>query len=112
MQKLCGIERPPETTPAERMAAYLECVRTMPPSLVPSFDAKLRRQDGVVFPVTLHISGLRDGSGAVSGLVAVAVDQTSTLRQEQDLRESLETVLRPGPAYPACARFLRGAFWT
>ena len=90
MQKLCGIERQQETTPAGRMAAYFECVRMLPPSMVPSFDAKLRRQDGVVFPVTLHISALRDGSGAVCGLVAVAVDQTSTLRQEQDLRESQE----------------------
>ena len=34
-------------------------------------------------PLTLHISGLRDGEGAVTGLVAVAVDQGGTLRQDQ-----------------------------
>ncbi len=72
------------------MAAYLDCVRTLPPSMVPSFDAQLRRKDGVVFPATLHISALRDGTGAISGLVAVAVDQSATMHKEQDLRESQE----------------------
>jgi len=90
MQKLCGVERPPESTSAGRMAAYLECVRTLPPSMVPSFDAKLRRKDGAQVPVTLHISALRDNIGAISGLVAVAVDKSATLHQEQDLRESQE----------------------
>jgi len=90
MQKLCGIERPPEATSAGRMAAYFECVRMLPPSMVPSFDVKLRRKDGVVVPATLHISALRDSSGAISGLVAVALDQSSTLHPEQDLRESQE----------------------
>ena len=75
LEKLCGIERPPEPTPIGRMAAYLDCVRTLPPSMVPSFDAKLRRKDGAIVPVNLHISALRDGFGAVSGLVAVAVDR-------------------------------------
>jgi PAS domain S-box-containing protein len=90
LQKLCGFERAPETTAAGRMAAYLECVRTLPPSMVPSFEAKLLRKDGVVVPVTLHISALRDGAGAIAGLVVVAVDQTATLHREQDLRESQE----------------------
>ncbi len=90
MEKLCGVERPPEPTPEGRMAAYLDCMRTLPPSKVPSFEAKLRRKDGAIVEVNLHISALRDGSGAVSGLVAVAVDQTATLHREQDLRESQE----------------------
>lgn len=90
MQKLCGIENPPELEPDARMAAYFDCVRTLPPSMVPSFDARLRRKDGTVVPVTLHISALRDDSGAVSGLVAVAIDQTATLHQQHDLRESQE----------------------
>ncbi len=82
MEKLCGVERPPEPTPAGRMAAYLDCVGSLPPSKVPSFEAQLRRKDGVPIPVTLHISALRNGDGVVTGLVAVAVDQTATLRQE------------------------------
>jgi len=90
MQKLCGVERPPEPTPEGRMAAYIDCLRTLPPSMVPSFNAKLRRKDGVIVPVNLHISALRDGSGAISGLVAVAVDQSATLHKEHDLRESQE----------------------
>jgi len=90
MQKLCGIERPPESTPEGRMAAYVDCVRTLPPSMVPSFDAKLRRKDSTIVPVTLHISALRDGSGAISGLVAVASDQSAILHKEHDLRESQE----------------------
>jgi PAS domain-containing protein len=90
MEKLCGIERPPEKTAAGRMAAYLNCVRMLPPSRVPSFEVQLRRKDGVLIPITLHISALRDGDGAITGLVAVGVDQASTLHQEQALRESQE----------------------
>jgi PAS domain-containing protein len=90
MQKVCGVERPAEPTPAGRMAAYLDCVGALPPSMVPSFDAKLRRKDGVQVPVTLQASALRDGTGAISGLVVVAIDRTATLHQEHDLRESQE----------------------
>jgi PAS domain S-box-containing protein len=90
MEKLSGVKSQPEPMPAGRMAAYLNCVRALPPSQVPSFDVQLRRKDGEVFPVTLHISALRHASGVISGLVAVAVDQSATLRKEQDLRESQE----------------------
>jgi PAS domain S-box-containing protein len=90
MQKLCGIQRPPEATHAGRMAAYLDCVRSLPPSRVPSFDALLRRKSGELLPVTLHISALRDSDGSITGLVAVAVDQGATMRQEQAQRESQE----------------------
>ncbi len=90
MEKLCAVERPPEPTPAGRMAAYLDCVRMIPPSQVPPFDAQLRRKDGVLLPVTLHISALRDGTGALAGLVVVALEQTAILHQELALRESQE----------------------
>ena len=90
MEKLCGVQRPPEPTPAGRLAAYLNCIRTLPPSMAPSFDAQLRHKDGAVFSATLHISALRDASGTITGLVAVAVDQTATLRHEQIARESQE----------------------
>ena len=90
MEKLCAIERPPASTPAARMAACMECVRTLPPSRVPSFDAQLRRKDGLLIPVTLHISALRCRDSAVIGLVAMAVDQSATVRQELALRESQE----------------------
>jgi PAS domain S-box-containing protein len=87
---VCGPERPPQPPPAGRLAAYLDCVRALPPSMMPSFDAQLRRKDGEDFPATLHISALRGVSGEITGLVAVAVDQSATLRQEQAQRESQE----------------------
>jgi PAS domain S-box-containing protein len=90
MERLCGIQRPTEPTARGRLAAYMTCVRTLPPSQVPSFDAQLRRKDGALFPVTLHISAMRDGSGALTGLAVVALDQSATLHQEQALRESRE----------------------
>jgi PAS domain S-box-containing protein len=90
MERLCGVQRSPDPSSAGRMAAYLDCVRTLPPSRVPSFDAQVRRKDGVLVPVTLHISALRNRAGGLDGLVAVAVDQTATLRQQQALRESQE----------------------
>jgi PAS domain S-box-containing protein len=90
MQKLCGIERPPAATYTERLAAYLDCVRTLPPSQVPSFDARILRKDGSALPATLHISALTDSSGSLTGLVAVAVDQSLTMRQEQAEQESQE----------------------
>ena len=93
MEKLCGVERPPEPTPAGRMAAYLKCVRTLPPSMVPSFETKLRRINGEIFPATVHISALRNASGGITGLVGAAVDQTMILHQEQVRRESQERYL-------------------
>ena len=90
VQKLSGLENPQQPTPAGLMAAYLECVTALPPSMVPSFDARLRRKDGGAVPATLHISALRDGAGAATGLVFVALDQSATLRHEQALRESQE----------------------
>jgi PAS domain S-box-containing protein len=90
MQKLCGIQKTPEPTPAGRMAAYTDCVRSLPPSRVPSFEVQLRRKDGEFVPIALHTSALRDSDGVIRGLVAVAVDQCASLRQDQALRESQE----------------------
>ena len=90
MEKLCGFDRPPAPTPALRMAACMECLRSLPPSRVPSFEAQLRRKDGALIPITLHISALRDPHAAIVGLVAMAVDQSATMRQDQAQRESQE----------------------
>lgn len=90
MFKLCRVERPADATGAGLMAAYLQCVRMLPPSTVPSFDAKVRRKDGVHIPVMLHISALRDAAGELTGMVAVAVDQSDNLHREQAQRESQE----------------------
>jgi PAS domain S-box-containing protein len=90
MEKLAGVDRPPRDTPEERLAAFVECVRALPPSMVPSFDAQIMRRGGESFPATLHVSAIRDGNGLITGLLAVAVDKTATLRQEETSRESLE----------------------
>jgi PAS domain S-box-containing protein len=90
MEKLAGVERPPRDTPEELLAAYVDCVRALPPSMVPSFDAQIMRRGGESFPATLHVSAIRDGNGLITGLLAVAVDKTATLRQEETSRESLE----------------------
>jgi PAS domain S-box-containing protein len=90
MEKLCGLQKPPAPTAGGRLAAYLDCVRTLPPSMVPSFDAQLRRKDGADLPVTLHLSALLNTAGELTGLVAVAADQSATLHEEDALRESQE----------------------
>jgi len=90
MQRLCDIERAVPSTSEARLKTYMECVRSLPPSHIPSFEVQLRRKDGELIPVTLHTSGMRDASGTITGLVAIAVEQSATLRQDQALRESQE----------------------
>ena len=74
MQKLCGIDKPIESTPAGRIAACLDCVRALPLGVAPTFDSQLRRRDGQLIPVTLRLSALRDQQGEFRGLMAVALD--------------------------------------
>jgi PAS domain S-box-containing protein len=90
IQKLCHVIRPPEPTPAGRMAAYLDCVRMLPPSMVPSFSAHVLHKDGSLIPVTLHISALHGPMAEYTGMVAVAVEQGSIPQREQAQRESQE----------------------
>jgi len=90
MKQLCNMNQPTEKNTPARLAAYFDCVRTLSPSTVPSFDAQVRRKNGEMIPVTLHISALRDASGQLGGLVAVAMDQSAVLHREQAQRESQE----------------------
>jgi PAS domain S-box-containing protein len=90
MEKLRAGAKPMPTPEGGEFAAYFMAVKDIPASQVPSFEAQMRHKDGHCFPVTLHISALHDASGTVSGLVAVALDQSATLHQEQALRESQE----------------------
>ncbi len=88
MKKLCNIGTVNESTPAARLATYFECMRTLPPSIVPSFDTQIRRKTGEIVPVTIHISALRDASGQLGGLVAVAMDRSANANREYSQRES------------------------
>lgn len=83
LQKLSGSHRRPEASTEEgALAACLDCMRSLPPSTAPGIEVRLRRKDGSLFPVTLHVSALRSGSGALAGLVAVAVDESAKLQQD------------------------------
>jgi PAS domain S-box-containing protein len=88
--KLGGKPHPRELASDAQLAAFMGSFRSLPPSRMPSFDAQLRRKDGVSIPVTLHVSALRDDAGEMTGLVAVALDQSAILHQEMVLRESQE----------------------
>jgi len=90
IQKICHVTRPPEPTPAGRMAAYMACMRILPPSMVPTFSAQVRHKDSTIIPVTLHISALRDAMAQPTGMVAVAVEQGSIPQRDQAQRESQE----------------------
>ena len=90
LQRLSGVEPNPDMSPMERLTTLMASVRNLPPSQVPSFEAQFRRKDGTTFPVTLHVSALRDGEGAMQGLVVMALDASATMRQEQATRESQE----------------------
>jgi PAS domain S-box-containing protein len=90
LARLCGREQPVPASAAERMAAFMQLIRTLPPSRVPGFEAQLRRKDGTQFPVTLHFSALRNSSGGVTGLVAIGIERGATLRLNQNERESQE----------------------
>jgi PAS domain S-box-containing protein len=91
--RLGGVSRGLESTPHDELSEFMESIRALPPSQVPSFNTQLRRKDGTLVPVTLHISALRDADGTPTGIVAVALDQTGIVYQEQALRESQERYL-------------------
>jgi PAS domain S-box-containing protein len=90
LRKIIGLGTASDLTREERLATLMECIRALPPSQVPSFEAHFRRKDNTTFPVTLHISALRNGDGVAQGLVVVALDQSATVGQEQAARESQE----------------------
>jgi PAS domain S-box-containing protein len=90
MLRLRNGTNPSPIQPGDELTAYMESVSSLPPSQVPSFEAQLRRKDGLLMPVTLHISAVRDSNGVFTGLVGVALDQSAVLRQEQAVRESQE----------------------
>lgn len=90
MEKIFGIARDADTTGATHLAKCFECIRSLPPSRIPSFEVQIRRKDGAVIPVMLHLSARRNADGVVNGVVAVAVDQSAAMRQDQAQHESQE----------------------
>jgi PAS domain S-box-containing protein len=90
LQRLCGIDPHGESPALAALTTYEEIVRSLPPSQTPSFETHLKRRDGELFPVRLHISALRNQEGDPAGLVAVALDQSTTIRKDQWKRETRE----------------------
>ena len=92
LERLGGVTTTPvrELNPIRRRSAYLECVRTLPPSVVPGFDLHIRRKDGVLIPATVHISALRDRAGSFEGAVLVAMDQGGVVHKEAMEQEAQE----------------------
>jgi PAS domain S-box-containing protein len=90
VQKLFGVRVNPEPAPGGRLAAYAEVIRTLAPSQVPSFETHLRRKDGSLYAVRLHISALRNRDGEAIGLVAMALGQGLSTALDQPLRASRE----------------------
>ena len=84
IQKLCHVMQPPEFTRARNVAAYLACVRMLPPSMVPAFSAQVRHKDGNYIPVVLHVSALRDATADLAGMVIVAMDQGLIPQHERE----------------------------
>jgi PAS domain S-box-containing protein len=85
-RKLAGVRE----SPGSGFDSLMECLRNLPPSMMPGLDAQLRRRNGDPIPVSLHLSALRDGAGMLTGLMAVAVERKATPHQEQATRESQE----------------------
>ena len=76
VRRLYSMQKAGDETPSGKLETYAEVVQSLAPSQVPSFETHLRRKDGTLFPVRLHISTLRTRTGVPNGLVAVALDQT------------------------------------
>ncbi len=87
MAKLPPLPSPALLPDNQFVATYMNHLRTLPASQLPSFDAEMRRKNGTTFPVTLQISAWHDGNGTFSGLVAVAFDRSAALRQERTVRD-------------------------
>jgi PAS domain-containing protein len=91
MQKLCRVDRPQRIlrVPASWLLTWSACACCLP-AWCPASTPRCAAEDGVQIPVTLHISALRDALGELTGMVAVAVDQSESLHREQAQRESQE----------------------
>jgi PAS domain S-box-containing protein len=79
-------EVPADTAPS--LLPYVRYVATFPASRVRGFEMRYRRRDGSTFPAMVYLSAARSSSGAVEGLVSIAVDLSATRRAEHALRES------------------------
>ncbi len=88
LQKLSGSHSWVSSALDGNLAACLECISNLPPSTAPGFQVLLRHKDGSCFPVTLHISALRNNAGVLTGLVAVAISESAKPAPEEALHDT------------------------
>ena len=70
MEKLSGIcAAPMPESSADRVAGFMQLLRTLPPSRATGFDAQLRRKDGELVPVTAPRIRTAQLAQGVTGLV-------------------------------------------
>ncbi len=86
VRRLFGIQKNSVDGNDGGLETYAQVVQSLAPSQVPSFETHLRRKDGALFPVRLHISTLRNREGVPTGLVAVALDQSVSAAPGEGLR--------------------------
>lgn len=86
MRRLYGINKAVESGTEASLATYAEVVHSLAPSQVPNFETHLRRKDGSLLPVRLHMSTMRNRDGLPIGLVAVALDQSANASPGTALR--------------------------
>ena len=75
---------------SDPMRDCVNYVLQFPPSQLRGIDLQLKRGDGNTFPATLYLSAVRSADGKPTGILAIALDQTLSHRQERALRESRE----------------------
>ncbi len=86
VRRLYGINKSVEGGQEGTLATYAEVVHSLAPSQVPSFETHLRRKDGALVSVRMHISTLRSREGLPTGLVVVALDQSANAGHGEGLR--------------------------
>lgn len=112
VQKLSGSHSWVSTALDGELAACLECISNLPPSTAPAFQVQVLRKDGSQLPVTLHLSVLRSKSGALDGLMAVAISESAQSDPRQTLRGAPDSYreLFPNPAEMSATLSTSGHF--
>ena len=94
---------PPEKTDDQRV--ILEKIKAG--DRIENYETVRRRKDGVVIPVSLTISPIRDASGKIIGASTIARDITQRKRVEEALRESEEMFRKPVEYSPVGIYFVQ-----